>query len=119
MPIPGACAAITALSISGLPVHKFAFEGFLPPKTGKRKTLFKKLAEEERTLIFYESPYRICAALKDMIEVLGDRKAVFAREITKLYEEILRGKLTEILEILENRKIKGEITLLVEGSKDT
>ena len=117
VPIPGACAAITALSVSGLPVHKFAFEGFLPPKTGKRKTLFKKLTEEERTLIFYESPYRICAALKDMIEILGDRKAVFAREITKLYEEILRGKLTEILEILENRKIKGEITLLVEGSK--
>ena len=117
VPIPGACAAITALSVSGLPVHRFAFEGFLPPKTGKRKTLFKKLVEEERTLIFYESPYRICAALKDMIEILGDRKAVFAREITKLHEEILRGKLTKILEILENRKIKGEITLLVEGSK--
>ena len=116
VPIPGACAAITALSISGLPVHRFAFEGFLPPKTGKRKNLFKKLAEEERTLIFYESPYRICAALKDMIEVLGNRKAVFAREITKLHEETLRGKLTEILEILESRKIKGEITLLVEGS---
>jgi len=116
VPVPGACAAITALSVSGLPVHRFAFEGFLPPKTGKRKTLFKKLAEEERTLIFYESPYRICAALKDMIEVLGDRKAVFAREITKLHEETLRGKLTEILEILESRKIKGEITLLVEGN---
>lgn len=115
VPIPGACAAITALSVSGLPVHRFAFEGFLPPKTGKRKTLFKKLAEEERTLIFYESPYRICAALKDMIEVLGNRKAVFAREITKLHEETLRGNLTEILKILESRKIKGEITLLVEG----
>jgi len=116
VPIPGACAAITALSVSGLPVHRFAFEGFLPPKTGKRKTLFKKLAEEERTLIFYESPFRICSAIKDMIEVLGNRKAALAREITKLHEETLRGNLTEILENLEGRKIKGEITLLVEGS---
>jgi len=116
VPIPGPCAAVTALSVSGLPVHRFAFEGFLPPKKGKRKTLLKKLAEEERTLIFYESPYRICATLKDMIEVLGDRNAVFAREITKLHEETLRGKLTEIIKILEGRKIKGEITLLVEGS---
>ena len=116
VPIPGACAAISALSVSGLPVHRFAFEGFLPPKTGKRKALFTKLEEEERTLIFYESPYRICSTLKDMIEILGDRNAVFAREITKLHEETLRGKLTEILKVLQNRKIKGEITLLVEGN---
>jgi 16S rRNA (cytidine1402-2'-O)-methyltransferase len=115
VPIPGACAAITALSVSGLPVHRFAFEGFLPPKTGKRKTLLTKLADEERTLIFYESPYRVCSAIKDMIEILGNRKAAFAREITKLHEETLRGNLSEILEILENRRIKGEITLLVEG----
>ncbi|MEI6125502.1 MAG: 16S rRNA (cytidine(1402)-2'-O)-methyltransferase [Pseudomonadota bacterium] len=116
--IPGACAAIAALSISGLPVHRFAFEGFLPQKTGKRKNFLKKIAAEERTLIFYESPHRIIATLVDMMELLGNRRAVLARELTKLHEEIICGLLSTILKKLENVSIKGEITVVVEGNKD-
>jgi 16S rRNA (cytidine1402-2'-O)-methyltransferase len=115
VPVPGACAAVAALSASGLPVHRFAFEGFLPPKPGKRKNLLKKIAGEERTLIFYESPYRIQSALADMIEVLGDRRAMVARELTKLHEELIYGTLSSIAERLGNTAIKGEFTLVVEG----
>ena len=115
VPVPGACAAIAALSASGLPVHRFAFEGFLPPKSGKRKNLLKKIASEERTLIFYESPYRIQAAIADMIEVLGERRAVVARELTKLHEEFIYGTLPVIAEKLGRAVIKGEFTVVVEG----
>ncbi len=115
VPLPGACAAITALSASGLPVHRFAFEGFLPPKSGKRKTLLTKLTEEERTLIFYESPYRVQAALSDMLDVLGDRQAAIGRELTKMHEEFIHGPLSSIIEKLGSSTIKGEFTILVEG----
>jgi 16S rRNA (cytidine1402-2'-O)-methyltransferase len=115
VPVPGACAAIAALSASGLPVHRFAFEGFLPPKSGKRKNLLKKIASEERTLIFYESPYRIQAALTDMLEVLGDRRAAVGRELTKLHEEFIYGTLADIAAKLGSTVIKGEFTVVVEG----
>jgi 16S rRNA (cytidine1402-2'-O)-methyltransferase len=118
VPVPGACAAIAALSASGLPVHRFAFEGFLPPKSGKRKNLLKKIAGEERTLIFYESPYRIQSAIADMIEVLGERRAVVARELTKLHEEFIYGTLSIIAEKLRSAVIKGEFTVVVEGCPD-
>lgn len=118
VPVPGACAAIAALSASGLPVHRFAFEGFLPPKSGKRKNLLKKIAAEERTLIFYESPYRIQAAIADMLEVLGERRAVVARELTKLHEEFMYGTLSVIAERLCSAVIKGEFTVVVEGCSD-
>jgi 16S rRNA (cytidine1402-2'-O)-methyltransferase len=118
VPVPGACAAIAALSASGLAVHRFAFEGFLPPKSGKRKNLLKKIAGEERTLIFYESPYRIQAAITDMIEVLGERRAVVARELTKIHEEFLYGTLSVIAEKLGRAVIKGEFTVVVEGCPD-
>jgi len=118
VPVPGACAAIAALSASGLPVHRFAFEGFLPPKSGKRKNLLKKIAAEERTLIFYESPYRIQAAIADMLEVLGERRAVVARELTKLHEEFMYGTLSVIAERLCSAVIKGEFTVVVEGCPD-
>jgi len=117
IPIPGLSAAITALSISGLPVHRFVFEGFLPVKTGKRKNFLKKLVDEERTLIFYESPHRILATLRDLIEVMGNRKAVLCRELTKIHEEKIYGELSLIFTTLEKRPIKGEITLLLEGKK--
>jgi 16S rRNA (cytidine1402-2'-O)-methyltransferase len=115
--IPGVSAAIAALSVSGLPVHRFAFEGFLPAKSGKRKNLLKKISHEERTLIFYESPYRVVSSIEDMIEIFGDRRAMVAREITKLHEETIYGSLSTIFEGLEHRKVKGEITLIVEGNK--
>jgi len=117
IPVPGLSAAITALSISGLAVHRFVFEGFLPVKTGKKKNFLKKLADEERTLIFYESPHRILATLRDLIEIMGDRNAVLCRELTKIHEEKIYGKLSLIFKTLEKRPIKGEITLLVEGEK--
>jgi 16S rRNA (cytidine1402-2'-O)-methyltransferase len=118
IPIPGPSAAITTLSISGLPVHRFAFEGFLPSKSGKRINFLKKLCDEERTLIFYESPYRIIVTIRDLIEIFGERRAVFCREITKIHEEKIYGCLSSILEKIEKRPIKGEITLIVEGKKN-
>lgn len=117
IPIPGPSAVITAISISGLPLHRFAFEGFLPVKSGKKKNFLNKLLEEERTLVFYESPHRIINTLRDLIEVMGDRNAVLCRELTKMHEEKIYGELSLILKNLEKRPIKGEITLLVEGKK--
>ncbi len=113
--VPGACAAVAALSVSGLPVHRFLFAGFLPPRTGKRKAALTAITDLDATLIFYESPHRICATLQDMLETLGDRPAVLCREMTKLHEEHIRGTLSEIQEDIQKNKIRGEITLLVAG----
>jgi 16S rRNA (cytidine1402-2'-O)-methyltransferase len=121
VPIPGATALITALSGSGLPTNSFIFEGFIPRKSGKRRNFFLSLKDQQRTLIFYESPRRLLSTLRDLLEVLGDRKIAIARELTKIFEEIIRGKTSEVIELLENKTIKGEITILVSGdpsSKD-
>ena len=115
IPIPGVSALITALVVSGLPTDKFVFEGFLPRKIKERKRYFKSIENEERTIIFYEAPHRLKRALKDMLEILGDRKVVLARELTKMYEEIIRGKLSQILSKIDSKEIKGEITLIVQG----
>ncbi len=115
--IPGCCAAVAALSVSALPVHRFAFEGFPPPKAGRRRTFIASLAEEERTLVFYESPHRICATLADMAELWGDRQAMLVRELTKQFEETVSGTLTSILESFSGRTVKGEITLVVHGAE--
>ena len=120
VPIPGVSAAITALSASGLPSDRFSFIGFLPPKSRKRRERLEQLVDFASTLIFYESPRRIITVLEDMMEVLGDRYAVFSREMTKTYEEFLRGSFSELLAELKTRQtIKGEITLLVSGEKIT
>ena len=115
IPIPGVSALITALIVSGLPTDKFVFEGFLPRKIKERKRYFKSIKNEERTIIFYETPHRLKRALKDMLEILGDRKIVIARELTKKYEEIIRGKLNLVLSEMNTKEIKGEITLVVQG----
>ena len=115
IPVPGVSALITALVVSGLPTDKFVFEGFLPRKIKERKRYFKSIENEERTIIFYETPHRLKRALKDMLEILGDRKVVIARELTKLYEEIIRGKLSHVLSEIDSKEIKGEITLIVQG----
>ncbi len=115
IPIPGPSAVITALSISGLPTDSFLFKGFLPNKSKRRKTLLKQLEEVKETLIFYEAPHRLVESLKDILEVLGNREMVLTRELTKMYEEVLRGNVTEILNQIENQKRKGEITLLIAG----
>ncbi|MGB6607287.1 MAG: 16S rRNA (cytidine(1402)-2'-O)-methyltransferase [Atribacterota bacterium] len=115
IPVPGVSAMITALVVSGLPTDKFVFEGFLPRKIKDRKRYFKSIENEERTIIFYETPHRLKKALKDMLEILGDRKVVIARELTKLYEEIIRGKLSQVLTEISTKEVKGEITLIVQG----
>jgi len=116
IPIPGVSAATTAMSVSGLPTDSFVFIGFAPKKKGKRLKLLTDLSAEPRPLIFYESPRRIFALLDEIVSCMGDRKAVLAREMTKLHEEFVRGSVSQILKMLKSRaEIKGECTLLVAG----
>jgi len=115
IPVPGVSALIAALSASGLPTHSVLFEGFIPPKSGKRRNFFLSLKDQKKTLIFYESPRRLLVTLKDLLDALGDRHIVIARELTKIFEEMIRGRTSEVIELLENRTIKGEITILVSG----
>ena len=115
IPLPGPCAIIPALTASGLPADRFFFEGFLPNKSGARRTRLGRLIEMEHTLVFYESPHRIQKTISDALEVLGDRQACIAREITKLHEQFIRGSLSEISADIADRTIKGEIVLMVEG----
>ncbi len=114
--IPGATAFIPALVVSGLPTDRFAFEGFLPVKKG-RQTRLKELAEEKRTLIFYESPNRIIKTISHLCEYLGDRKVSISREITKKFEQVYRGTLNEFTQNPEVIKQKGEFVIIVEGKK--
>ena len=115
VPIPGPAAAIAALSISGLPTDAFLFKGFLPHKSKKRRGLLEQLGEVRETLIFYESPHRIIETLKDIFEILGDREMALARELTKIYEEVLRGRVSEVQSQITGKNIKGEITLVISG----
>jgi 16S rRNA (cytidine1402-2'-O)-methyltransferase len=116
VPIPGPVASIAALCVSGLPMNRFLFAGFLPPRSPARRRCLEALREEEGTLLFYEAPGRLQDSLKDMADVLGNRRAVVARELTKIHEEILRGTLEELLSVLAGRSLRGEITVLVGGS---
>lgn len=119
IPIPGACALIAGLSAAGLPSDRFAFEGFLPVKSGQRLNRLERLAGEDRTLIFYEAPHRIVESLTDMLRVFGaEREAVIARELTKTFETIQGGSLKSLLDFVEadpNQR-KGEIVVIVRGS---
>ncbi len=115
-PIPGATAAIAALSISGLPTDSFVFEGFLPAKHTARRKRLQELAGEKRTIIFYEAPHKIIKTTEDLIEVFGDRRAVITRELTKIHEEAIRGTLSEILKHVQQGSIKGEFTIIVHGA---
>jgi 16S rRNA (cytidine1402-2'-O)-methyltransferase len=115
VPIPGPSAVISALSVAGLPTDAFLFKGFLPHKSKRRRDLLKQMEEIRETLIFYESPHRLSESLKDILETLGDREMALTRELTKIYEEILRGRVSEILNQISGRKLKGEITLVISG----
>ncbi|CZF78295.1 rRNA small subunit methyltransferase I [Grimontia indica] len=120
VPLPGPCAVITALSASGLPSDRFSFEGFLPPKSKGRRDKFSDIAEDPRTLIFYESPHRILDTLDDMLAVLGaERQVVLARELTKTYETIHGAPLGELIEWLneDSNRIRGEMVLLIAGHR--
>jgi len=113
VPVPGASALLAALSASGLPNDEFLFVGFLPQRSGERRRALERLRIEDRTLILYEAPHRIADCVADAREILGDRPACLAREITKMHEEFRRGKLSEIEESLRERPAKGEITFLI------
>lgn len=113
--LPGATALIPALVNSGLPSDRFVFEGFLPHKKG-RKTRLELLATEQRTIIFYESPYRLLKTLLQLKEYFGDRQASVSRELTKMYEENVQGTLSELYTYFSKGTIKGEIVLIVEGN---
>lgn len=117
IPVPGASAAVAALSVSGLPTSGFTFLGFPPRTRKKRLELFGRVKHYPETLVFYESPGRLLGTLEDMKEVLGDREACVSREITKIHEEHLRSSLSGILEELSGREaIKGEVTIVVSGA---
>lgn len=110
--IPGASASVTALSASGLPTDRFLFEGFLPHRKGRRKKL-ERLANLEATIIFYESPMRLIRTLNDILEFLGDRPAVIGRELTKVYEEYQRGKVSELINYFKENKPRGEFVVMI------
>jgi 16S rRNA (cytidine1402-2'-O)-methyltransferase len=120
IPIPGASAFLAALVASGLPTDSFRFSGFLPSKSGQRRKLLESIKDSPRTQVFYEAPHRLLDTLADTVEVLGkDRHVVVAREVTKIHEEFLRGRATEVLKQLTARgDVKGEITLLIAKAEE-
>ena len=115
--VPGACAVIAALTLSGFPTDSFCFEGFLPVKSSARRKKLQSLADETRTLIFYESPHRLTKALLDIEEVLDNPTVAVAREITKKFEEVKRGSAKDLADHFSSKKVKGEIVLLVQRHK--
>ena len=116
VPIPGVSAMTAAASVAGVSMRRFVFEGFLPKKKG-RQTLLKSFADEKRTIMFFESPHRVVRTLKDIEEFIGEREVVLIREITKIYEEIVRGTTKELIEKLENKTLKGEYVIIVRGNE--
>jgi len=117
--IPGPSALVAGLVVSGIPCEKFVFEGFLPYKEGAMRKALEKLRLEERTMVFYESPHRIEKTLRAMAEIFGDRKGCLSREMTKQFEEQIRGTLPEILTEVLSRKKLGEMVLIVAGAEET
>ncbi len=117
VPIPGACALINALIGSGLDTSKFQFIGFLPVNNTEKRNILQNIQYETNTLIFYEAPHKIKNTLSTIYEELGDRQCVLARELTKIHEEFIRGKLSKIIEVI--KEPKGEFVILIEGSKKT
>ena len=115
--IPGANAAIAALAVSGMPTDRFVFEGFLPNKTTARKRALSELVHTKRTIIYYESPHRILASLKDIKETLGDVELAIAREITKKFEEIRRGSAETLLSYFKQHKVRGEFVIILNPKK--
>ena len=115
--VPGACALIAGLTASGLPADEFHFVGFLPHKSGQRRNQLESLKAVTGTLIFYESPYRIEKLLGELCEVYPERDVVLARELTKKFEEYLRGKPAALLEIAQKRSLKGEFVVMVSGAE--
>jgi 16S rRNA (cytidine1402-2'-O)-methyltransferase len=116
VPIPGASAVITSLSVCGFPVDHFLFCGFLPPKENQRRRYLESIQNEQKTIIFYESPARIAGVLNDVLAVFGDRQIVLARELTKMFEDIRRGPVSELIAQMSAVKARGEFTVIVQGA---
>ena len=114
--LPGPCAIIPALTASGLPTDRFFFEGFLPQKEGARKNRLRQLSDFPHTLVIYESPHRVQKTLANALEVLGDREACLAREISKKFEQYVRGPISRIIAEFSDRSVKGEIVLIIAGA---
>jgi 16S rRNA (cytidine1402-2'-O)-methyltransferase len=119
VPIPGASSLLAALVISGMPVDRFCFEGFLPKTSGRLITRLNELKEDRRTLIFFESPQRILKTLKAILETVGDRQAFIGRELTKKFEQTYRMNISQLIEIFEKGTPKGELVLIVRGHTDS
>jgi 16S rRNA (cytidine1402-2'-O)-methyltransferase len=117
VPIPGPSAVITALTVSGLPTDRFVFEGFLPKKPGKRRKRLEALQREERTVIFYESPRRVRELLEALLQMWGNRRIAVARELTKVFEEVVRGPILDVQAHFAQQPPLGEVTVVVEGAK--
>ena len=116
--IPGPSAAVSALALSGLDTGKFVFEGFLQPQANARRERLEELKLERRTIIFYEAPHKLCDTLNAMYQVLGERKITLARELTKVYEEVIRTTLSQAVELYTQREPRGEFVLVVQGAKE-
>jgi 16S rRNA (cytidine1402-2'-O)-methyltransferase len=120
VPVPGASALIAALAAGGLPTDSFQFLGFLPAKSGQRRTLLEAQLNAQHTIVVYEAPHRIAATMQDLVEILGaERPVVLARELTKMHEEFIRGTAAEVLARVQEHELKGEITLLIGKSERT
>jgi len=118
VPVPGASALLAGLVVSGLPSDRFAFEGFLPKREGRRRKRLSALASEERTTVYCEAARRVKRLLEEMLELWGDRDVVVCRELTKKFEEVLRGKLSEVLAQVGDRELKGETVVVVAGAQE-
>jgi len=116
VPVPGPSALVSALVVSGLPTDSFIYAGFLPRRKGERQQTLRTLQHEHRTLVFYEAPHRLLNSLRDMLDVLHDRRIAVARELTKLHEEVFRGALSEAIAHFEQAGVRGEFTLVVQGA---
>jgi 16S rRNA (cytidine1402-2'-O)-methyltransferase len=114
--VPGPSAAVAALVVSGLPTDRFSFEGFVPRRDGDRRARLASLANDPRTVVFFESPRRVVETLRAALELLGDRKLCLARELTKLHEEVIRGRISEVLARIADRELKGEVVLVLQGA---
>ena len=117
--IPGCCALISALAVSGLPTGRFVFEGFLPVNRSERRERLRRLLEEDRTLLFYEAPHRLRTTLDDLLEAFGDRPAVLCRELTKLHETVMRTTLAQAVEWYREQEPRGEYVLVIAGAEET
>jgi 16S rRNA (cytidine1402-2'-O)-methyltransferase len=117
--VPGPSAVVAALVVSGLPTDRFAFEGFLSKRPGERMRRLESVRHDPRTLVFFESPLRVHTTLRDILVAFGDRRIAVCRELTKLHEEVIRGRVSEVLAALGNGELKGEVVVVVEGERES